>query len=145
MRVQLVRLHLKDFIFELKMHFLSQVDKLMALAQAQKCEYVLGIFTCCFCSCCKLACAKKAEKVQFGRARKHGASLVEISRHRNRLLSRRTDMVREDDFESVGMAGVEEVRMVDEVIPRVSANRVESLRLQQRQIASPYADVGRSD
>ncbi len=59
-------MHLKDFKFKLKAHFLSQADKLLASAQAQKCKYVLGIFTCCFCSCCVLACAKKAEKAHFG-------------------------------------------------------------------------------
>ncbi len=49
------------------MHFLSQADKLLDSAQAQKCEYVLGIFTCCFYFCCVLACAKTAEKSSFWR------------------------------------------------------------------------------
>ncbi len=44
MRVQFVRLHFKDFISEMKTRFLSQADKLLISAQAQKCEYVLDIF-----------------------------------------------------------------------------------------------------
>ncbi len=57
----------------MKMHFLSQVDKLLVPVQAQRCEYVFGIFTWCFCSCCMLACAKKAEKAQFGRSASYTA------------------------------------------------------------------------
>ncbi len=52
--------------FQLKMHFLSQADMLLVSTQARKCECGLRIFICCFCSCCMLACAKKAEKVPFG-------------------------------------------------------------------------------
>ncbi len=56
-----------DVKFEMKMNsFLSQADKLLVSAQAQKCRYVFEIFPCCFCFCCILTCAKKAEKAQFG-------------------------------------------------------------------------------
>ncbi len=66
MRVQCVRLHLKDLIFEIKMRFLSQADKLLVSTHADKCEYVFEKFPWCVCSCCMLTCAKKAERVQFG-------------------------------------------------------------------------------
>ncbi len=55
------------------MHFLSQADKLLVSTQAQKCEYVFEIFSWCFCSCCVLACAKKAEKAHFGGSTSHTA------------------------------------------------------------------------
>ncbi len=71
MRVQFVWLHLKDLIFELKTHFLSQADKLLVSAPAQKREYVLEIFPWFFCSCCMIAGVKKPEKAHFGRSASH--------------------------------------------------------------------------
>ncbi len=64
MRVQFVRLQLKDLILEMEMHFLSQADKLLASTQAQKCKFMFIIIPWCYFSCCLLACAKKAEKTR---------------------------------------------------------------------------------